>query len=423
MSFETGILAGIAAGAATALRSVRTAIANFSSILIVQTTVCTPLSTRNAMKVFLRVVSPLPNGIKGYDLVTQTRRSGHSVVVPWIMNNCSGFGFYKRSLIRFSEENGDFKLYSLRWLTNIEELVCELAEQMEKRLVTSAPSCYSVTDIIGMDAKSDLANFVGRGGARETNDVPTPASQRGAQVAGDRFLRFSSLSEFQDPEDADTFELLSYPDSVMAEVEKIRKWSQRREWYVQKGIPYRRGWLLYGPGGTGKSTLAVATAQMLRVRIFRFFLGTLSDQEFLTQWNKVSSERCIILFEDFDGVFHGRKNVSGSTLSFDVLLNAISGVSPADGVLLIITTNKIECIDPALGVNSENSISTRPGRIDAITYVGPLEEPQIRSVASRMLGEWPDEVESVVKKALSMSSCTGAQLREICVQRAFELSE
>jgi hypothetical protein len=339
------------------------------------------------------------------------------------MDNCSGFGFYKRSVIRYVGENGDFKLYSLRWLTNIEELVCELAEQMEKRLVTSGPSCYSVTDIIGQDAKSDFANFGGRGGVRESNDVPTPASQRGAQVAGDRFLRFSSLSDFQDPEDADTFELLSYPDSVMAEVEKIRKWSQRREWYVQKGIPYRRGWLLYGPGGTGKSTLAVATAQMLRVRIFRFFLGTLSDQEFLTQWNKVSSERCIVLFEDFDGVFHGRKNVSGSTLSFDVLLNAISGVSPADGVLLIITTNKIECIDPALGVNSENSISTRPGRIDAITYVGPLEEPQIRSVASRMLGEWPDEVESVVKKALSMSSCTGAQLREICVQRAFELSE
>jgi hypothetical protein len=79
--------------------------------------------THNAMQVFLRVVSPLPTGIKGYDLVTQTRRSGPSVVVPWIMDNCSGFGFYKRSVIRYVEENGDFKLYSLRWLTNIEELL------------------------------------------------------------------------------------------------------------------------------------------------------------------------------------------------------------------------------------------------------------------------------------------------------------
>jgi chaperone BCS1 len=33
-----------------------------------------------------------------------------------------------------------------------------------------------------------------------------------------------------------------------------------RRWYANRGIPYRRGYLLYGPPGTGKSSLSLALA-------------------------------------------------------------------------------------------------------------------------------------------------------------------
>lgn len=33
-----------------------------------------------------------------------------------------------------------------------------------------------------------------------------------------------------------------------------------RRWYSNRGIPYRRGYLLYGPPGTGKSSLSLALA-------------------------------------------------------------------------------------------------------------------------------------------------------------------
>jgi chaperone BCS1 len=36
--------------------------------------------------------------------------------------------------------------------------------------------------------------------------------------------------------------------------------SRRRRFYIQQGIPYRRGYLLHGPPGCGKSSLSLALA-------------------------------------------------------------------------------------------------------------------------------------------------------------------
>lgn len=37
-------------------------------------------------------------------------------------------------------------------------------------------------------------------------------------------------------------------------VEDIQKFQQAAEWYREKGVPYRRGYLLFGPPGTGKTS-------------------------------------------------------------------------------------------------------------------------------------------------------------------------
>ena len=43
-------------------------------------------------------------------------------------------------------------------------------------------------------------------------------------------------------------------------IEDIKRFNNSSEWYINKGVPYRRGYLLYGPPGTGKTSFVQAVA-------------------------------------------------------------------------------------------------------------------------------------------------------------------
>jgi SpoVK/Ycf46/Vps4 family AAA+-type ATPase len=93
----------------------------------------------------------------------------------------------------------------------------------------------------------------------------------------------------------------------------------------------------------------------------------------------------IVLLEDFDTVFNGRDNITGGGLTFNTVLNAIDGIEKENGLLLIITTNHIEKIDPAIGVASKNGESTRPGRIDVCTELPGLDRAGLLKIANRIV--------------------------------------
>ena len=46
-------------------------------------------------------------------------------------------------------------------------------------------------------------------------------------------------------------------DKILADV---REFIDSPKWYMERGIPYRRGYLLYGPPGCGKSSFITALA-------------------------------------------------------------------------------------------------------------------------------------------------------------------
>jgi SpoVK/Ycf46/Vps4 family AAA+-type ATPase len=127
------------------------------------------------------------------------------------------------------------------------------------------------------------------------------------------------------------------------------------------------------------------------------------------------------LIEDVDAVFNGRENVAQRDrqyLTFDCLLNCIDGIERVDGLFVVITTNRPEHIDPALGGQSDGVGSTRPGRIDRVLELRPLDEAGRRKMASRILPDFPGEWERLIRDGAGDS---GAQFQERCARHAISL--
>lgn len=167
------------------------------------------------------------------------------------------------------------------------------------------------------------------------------------------------------------------PESVVAPkgiweelVTDCNKFLNSKERYSELGIPHRRGYLLAGTPGSGKTSVVMATAGEFHLPIYVLFLSSpiLSDEE-LGNLLKRIPENSILLLEDIDAAFRERKGQEASRgVTFSGLLNALDGVASSTGRILFMTTNNVDKLDPAL---------IRPGRIDMKFEFGPATDEQI----------------------------------------------
>lgn len=173
-----------------------------------------------------------------------------------------------------------------------------------------------------------------------------------------------------------------FPAGVIEGVlEDAKRFLAGADWHVQRGIPWRRGYLLYGPPGTGKTSMVKALAGTLDLDVAIVNLASPKlDDGALCRLFAEAPAHSILLMEDVDSAFCQREhNEAGGRITFSGLLNAIDGVMSQEGHLLFMTTNHIDRLDPAL---------IRPGRIDVRVETGLVDE----DMATRMfLAFFPGE--------------------------------
>jgi chaperone BCS1 len=142
-------------------------------------------------------------------------------------------------------------------------------------------------------------------------------------------------------------------------------------WYTERGIPHRRGYLLEGPPGGGKTSAILALASDLKLPVYTISLQSMDvNDSNLAQMLRLQPDRSFLVFEDIDACFDGRKKAADSVkVTFSGLLNAIDGVASSSGVIMFMTTNHPEKLDPAL---------TRAGRCDQKIHVGYADQDQMK---------------------------------------------
>ena len=102
-------------------------------------------------------------------------------------------------------------------------------------------------------------------------------------------------------------------------LDDLRTFYGSRSWYVQRGIPYRRGYLLHGPPGNGKTTLVLAAAGELNLSVAVLSLSNrLLSDEALRGLVDALPPATLLLIEDVDCVFKTERittEQTGVTLS------------------------------------------------------------------------------------------------------------
>lgn len=193
------------------------------------------------------------------------------------------------------------------------------------------------------------------------------------------------------------------------------------ELYEDVGIRPPKGVILWGPPGTGKTLLAKAVANETSATFLRV-VGSELIQKYLGDGPKLVREMfrvaqdhapSIVFIDEIDAVATkrydttsgGEKEIQRTLLE---LLNQLDGFDDRGDVKVIMATNRIDTLDPAL---------IRPGRIDRkIEFPAPDEKTKRRIFHIHMSKMTLHDDVNVEEFVLAKDDLSGADIKAICTE-------
>ena len=163
---------------------------------------------------------------------------------------------------------------------------------------------------------------------------------------------------------------------IVADIENFK---QKEEWYSSIGVLWRRGYMLYGPPGNGKSSLVASLAGKYDAGLKVINLSNIQNDNALTECFSAVNNGDFVLLEDADCI----TRAGFSSFSLSTLLNAIDGVGAKDGRILFLTTNRPDELDEAL---------VRPGRLDRKFHIQNATKEQAYQLYYRFFGRAPENL-------------------------------
>jgi len=180
-----------------------------------------------------------------------------------------------------------------------------------------------------------------------------------------------------------TYHNTIYSDEVQHQLfDDVKHFIEHEDEWARRGTDYKRGYLLHGLPGTGKTSVAKILANMYNLPVFILDVANLTDDELMTLVTDINyftrNQRYILLMEDLDRTsifddefdrYGHRRNSKGPSLQ--TFLNILDGMLNPFGRILIITGNDVSKFRNC-------AVAFRPGRIDREIEFGHCTSEQIR---------------------------------------------
>ena len=188
----------------------------------------------------------------------------------------------------------------------------------------------------------------------------------------------------------------------------LERFFASKDLYEAHGIPWKRGLLLLGPPGNGKTHAVKALANASGKPCL--YVKSFDSEKRLDKTNMRAvmararrSAPCLLVIEDLDS------HIDDENRSF--FLNELDGFGTNPGVAIVATTNHPEKLDPA--------ILDRPSRFDRKYYFGPPAPPERLAYLARWDGTWREPLRLSAAGREHVAGLTEgfsfAYLKELCV--------
>lgn len=204
-------------------------------------------------------------------------------------------------------------------------------------------------------------------------------------------------------------------DSTRKKLQDLQRQIENSEELAVRGVEVSRGILLFGPPGTGKTTVARVLASQANASFF-----SVDASEVVSMWLGETQKRisrlfdearrhrpAIVFIDEIDSLMPARGNAN--SISDDItsqFLREIDGVASSPGVFVIGATNIPDALDPAL---------LRGGRLSRQILI-PAPDTEGREKLFAVHARRMDLASDVDFAALAADTegLTGADIKEIC---------
>jgi hypothetical protein len=180
------------------------------------------------------------------------------------------------------------------------------------------------------------------------------------------------------------------------------------ELYKKNGLPFKRGIILYGKPGCGKTLLGKVIANEIKSTFVWLTSAQVASAKMIRSVFELARDLapCVLFFEDIDMYTVDRSYGVFNPLVGEMLAQ-MDGMEENNGIIVVATTNRLDAI--------ENALATRPSRFDRRFSLDEMAPETVEKMVSIKLGNAKLLDVTIPEIARMLQGLNGSFIQEVVI--------